>query len=99
MRLLPDLTIAENVFVGRLPTKGGRIDRATMNRRAGEQLQRLGLDVAPTRLVRELRVAAQQQVEIAKALTLERPPADPRRADRGARRRGNRAAVRSRSRS
>jgi ribose transport system ATP-binding protein len=70
MKLLPDLTIAENVFVGRLPTKGGRIDRAEMNRRAGEQLQRLGLDIAPTKLVRELRVAAQQQVEIAKALTL-----------------------------
>ncbi|WP_225768973.1 sugar ABC transporter ATP-binding protein [Inquilinus sp. Marseille-Q2685] len=70
MKLLPDLTIAENVFVGRLPTRGGRIDRAEMNRRAGEQLHRLGLDIAPTKLVRELRVAAQQQVEIAKALTL-----------------------------
>jgi ribose transport system ATP-binding protein len=41
-----------------------------MNRRAGEQLKRLGLNVPPTRLVRTLRVAAQQQVEIAKALTL-----------------------------
>ncbi|WP_026870035.1 sugar ABC transporter ATP-binding protein [Inquilinus limosus] len=70
MKLLPDLTIAENVFVGRLPARGGRIDRAEMNRRAGEQLHRLGLDIAPTKLVRELRVAAQQQVEIAKALTL-----------------------------
>ncbi|MGK9230195.1 sugar ABC transporter ATP-binding protein [Inquilinus limosus] len=70
MKLLPDLTIAENVFVGRLPARGGRIDRAEMNRRAGEQLRRLGLDIAPTKLVRELRVAAQQQVEIAKALTL-----------------------------
>jgi ribose transport system ATP-binding protein len=70
MRLLPDLSIAENVFVGRLLMKGGRIDRETMNRRAAEQLQRLGLDVPPTTLVRTLRVAAQQQVEIAKALTL-----------------------------
>jgi ribose transport system ATP-binding protein len=70
MRLLPDLSIAENVFVGRLPMRGGRVDRAAMNRRAGEQLKRLGLDVPPTRLVRTLRVAAQQQVEIAKALTL-----------------------------
>jgi ribose transport system ATP-binding protein len=70
MRLLPDLSIAENVFVGRLPTSGGPIDRADMNRRAAEQLHRLGLDVPPTRLVCELRVAAQQQVEIAKALTL-----------------------------
>jgi ribose transport system ATP-binding protein len=70
MRLLPDLSIAENVFVGRLPMRGGRVDRAAMNRRASEQLRRLGLNVPPTRLVRTLRVAAQQQVEIAKALTL-----------------------------
>ena len=70
MRLLPDLTIAENVFVGRLPTRGAVIDRETMNRRAAEQLHRLGLDISPTTLVRTLRVAAQQQVEIAKALTL-----------------------------
>ena len=70
MRLLPDLTIAENVFVGRLPTRGLFIDRETMNRRAAEQLHRLGLDIPPTTLVRTLRVAAQQQVEIAKALTL-----------------------------
>ena len=71
MRLLPDLSIAENVFVGRLPMRNGRVDRATMNRRAAEQLHRLGLDVPPTRKVRALRVAAQQQVEIAKALTLD----------------------------
>ncbi|MBV9489928.1 MAG: sugar ABC transporter ATP-binding protein [Verrucomicrobia bacterium] len=70
MRLLPDLSIAENVFVGRLLMKGGRIDREEMNRRAAQQLHRLGLDVPPTTLVRHLRVAAQQQVEIAKALTL-----------------------------
>ena len=68
MRLLPELSIAENVFVGRLLMKGGRIDRETMNRLAAEQLRRLGLDVAATTLVRTLRVAAQQQVEIAKAL-------------------------------
>jgi ribose transport system ATP-binding protein len=71
MRLLPDLSIAENVFVGRLPTRFGRIDRGQMARRAAEQLHRLGLDVPPSTLVRNLRVAAQQQVEIAKALTLD----------------------------
>jgi ribose transport system ATP-binding protein len=70
MRLLLDLSIAENVFVGRLPMRGGRVDRALINRRAAEQLHRLGLDASPRTLVRELRVAAQQQVEIAKALTL-----------------------------
>ncbi|MDQ0474468.1 sugar ABC transporter ATP-binding protein [Labrys wisconsinensis] len=71
MRLLPHLSIAENVFVGRLPLKGGRIDRDTMNRLASAQLRRLGLDVPPTRLVGTLTIAAQQQVEIAKALVLQ----------------------------
>jgi ribose transport system ATP-binding protein len=69
LRLLPDLSIAENIFVGHLPRKGFFIDREKMNRRAAEQLHRLGLDLAPNRLVRMLRVAAQQLVEIAKALT------------------------------
>ena len=71
LRLLPDLTVAENVFIGRWPMKGGRVDREEMNARAAAQLHRLGLDISPTRLVRSLRVAAQQQVEIAKALTLD----------------------------
>lgn len=70
MRLLPDLSVAENIFVGRLPVSGGKVDRKTMNRLAEEQLQRLGLDVSPTRSVKFLSVAAQQQVEIAKALCL-----------------------------
>ncbi|HSI59068.1 MAG TPA: sugar ABC transporter ATP-binding protein [Ideonella sp.] len=70
MRLLPELTIAENVFVGRIPMKGGRIDTAGMIERSQRQLHRLGLNVPATRKVGSLRVAAQQQVEIAKALTL-----------------------------
>jgi len=71
LRLLPDLSVAENIFVGRWPMKGGRVDREQMNARASAQLQRLGLDISPERTVRSLRVAAQQQVEIAKALTLD----------------------------
>ncbi|MGF9564661.1 sugar ABC transporter ATP-binding protein [Neorhizobium sp. JUb45] len=70
MRLLPELSIAENIFVGRLPTRSGRIDNFEMYRRADEQLKRLGLNVSPATKVKYLRVAAQQQVEIAKALTL-----------------------------
>ncbi len=71
MRLLPELSIAENVFVGRMPMRGGRVDRAEMNRRAEVQLRRLGLSVPATTRVGTLKVAAQQQVEIAKALTLD----------------------------
>ena len=70
IRLLPDLTIAENMFVGRLRLKRGWLDRAEMNRLAAVQLERLGLNVPPTTLVRRLSVSAQQQVEIAKALTM-----------------------------
>jgi ribose transport system ATP-binding protein len=70
MRLLPQLTIAENVFVGRLLMKNGRVDMESMVQKAQAQLHRLGLDVSATRKVGTLRVAAQQQVEIAKALTL-----------------------------
>jgi ribose transport system ATP-binding protein len=71
LRLLPDLSVAENVFIGRWPMTGGRVDRDQMNERAAAQLKRLGLDISPARNVRTLRVAAQQQVEIAKALTLD----------------------------
>jgi ribose transport system ATP-binding protein len=71
MRLLPALSVAENVFVGRLPNRNGFIDRENMHRLAAEQLHRLGLDISPTTPVRRLSVAAQQQVEIAKALTLD----------------------------
>ena len=69
--LLPHLSIAENIFVGRWPKKAGRVDRATMIARAQEQLTRLGLDLPATRKVEGLATAAQQLVEIAKALTLD----------------------------
>ena len=69
-KLLDSLSIAENVFLGRLLTRGGRIDRKAMEEQAEAQLRRLGLNVPATRAVGTLRVAAKQQVEIAKALTL-----------------------------
>ena len=71
LKLLPHLSVAENVYVGRLLTRNGVIDRKTMNERATAQLKRLGLDVSPDQKVSGLRVAAQQQVEIAKALALD----------------------------
>ncbi|RPE62913.1 monosaccharide ABC transporter ATP-binding protein (CUT2 family) [Pacificibacter maritimus] len=68
--LLPHMSIAENMFVGRYPMKAGRLDRREMERRAGAGLQRLGLDISPKRLVEGLSTASQQLIEIAKALTL-----------------------------
>ena len=69
-RLLKELSVAENVFVGRLITKNGVVDFKTMNSLASEQLKRLGLEISPNQLVKNLKMSAQQQIEIAKALTL-----------------------------
>ncbi|MBX2835304.1 MAG: sugar ABC transporter ATP-binding protein [Gammaproteobacteria bacterium] len=69
--LLPDLTIAENIFVGRYPMRFGRVDRGEMYRRAQSGLERLGLNISPWQLVEGLSTANQQLIEIAKALTLD----------------------------
>ncbi len=70
--LLPfrDLTVAENIFMGREPASRllGWVDKAAMRREAGELLARLGVELSPTRKMKELRVAEMQTVEIAKAL-------------------------------
>lgn len=68
--LLPHLSIAENIFVGRYPKKAGMVDRKTMEESAHAGLQRLGLDISSRRLVKGLSTANQQLIEIAKALTL-----------------------------
>ena len=69
-RLLKELSVAENVFVGKLITKNGIVDFKTMNKMASEQLKRLGLEISPKQLVKNLKMSSQQQIEIAKALTL-----------------------------
>lgn len=70
LKLLPQLSIAENIFLGRYLMKGGRVDRRAMEDRAQSGLKRLGLDIPPSRLVEGLSTANQQLIEIAKALTL-----------------------------
>lgn len=71
MRLLPDLTVAENVMVGRWPMRNGFLDAKSMREKAKVQLQRLGFKGSMDTAVRDLSVAGQQQVEIAKALMLD----------------------------
>lgn len=71
LHLLEHLSIAENVFVGRWPKRFGRIDRSRMEKQAQAQLERLGLEISPSRLVRGLSTANQQLIEIAKALALD----------------------------
>ena len=69
IRLLPDLTVAENIFLGRLPRTGGRSARKRMHDEAREVLDLRGAHVDPDRMVGGLSMAVQQEIEIAKAIT------------------------------
>nr|WP_203615438.1 sugar ABC transporter ATP-binding protein [Streptomyces sp. SID13726] len=69
--LVPDLTVAENIFLGRQPRRLGMIDRKTMEADAEVLLKRVGVNVSPRARVRELGIARLQMVEIAKALSLD----------------------------
>jgi rhamnose transport system ATP-binding protein len=69
--LFPDLSVAENIFVGRQPyTSYGTIDRAEMRRATRELTSRLGVPIDPDRAARGLSIADQQIVEIAKSISL-----------------------------
>jgi len=68
--LFPDLTVAENIFVGMQPLKRfRRIDGRRMRREAAAVFDQLGVRLDPERVARGLSIADQQLVEIAKALT------------------------------
>ncbi|QDY99726.1 sugar ABC transporter ATP-binding protein [Nitratireductor mangrovi] len=69
--LCPDVTVAENIFMGVTSTsRAALMDYRGIERRAAEILRRLG-DINPSALVRSLSISQQQLVEIAKALTLD----------------------------
>ena len=67
--LLPHLSVAENVFIGREPKRGLMVDWATMNRRTREILRTLNLELDPAMPVSDLAISQQQLVEIARALS------------------------------
>ena len=69
LNLVDELSIAENIFAGRLSKKGKLINWKDINKRAKELVGRIGFDVDPRRLVGSLTVAEKQMVEIAKALS------------------------------
>jgi rhamnose transport system ATP-binding protein len=70
--LFPDLTVAENIFMGRQPLLAARrIDRRLMRTEATALFERLGVQLDPGRISRGLSIADQQIVEIAKALSLD----------------------------
>jgi len=66
--LVPTLTVAENVVLGREPTSGAVLDRARAEREVRALSEESGLAVAPARVVADLSVGEAQRVEILKAL-------------------------------
>ena len=70
--LFPDLSVTENIFMGRQPTgRLGRIDRKAMRDEAARIFQRLGVGLDPDRITEGLSIADQQIIEIAKAISLD----------------------------
>ncbi|MBD8605393.1 sugar ABC transporter ATP-binding protein [Aeromicrobium sp. CFBP 8757] len=68
-RLVPQLTVAENIFLGNELTRGGLIRVRETKRRARKLLEQLGLDLDPSRTVETLSVGDQQMVEITRTLS------------------------------
>ena len=67
VNLCPNLTVAENILLGREPRRWGRIDYRAMNRRAAELLGELDLTIDPDSTLGEHPIAVQQLVAIARA--------------------------------
>ena len=68
--LIPDMSVAENIFLGRELLSGKLVDHKKQYEKSIELFKRIGLEIDPSELCRNLTVAQQQTVEIAKALSL-----------------------------
>lgn len=74
LNLMPDLTVAENIYLHSLPKKMGIVvDKATINKKAQALLDEMGVNFKATDLVAMLSVSEMQMVEIAKAMSFDSP--------------------------
>ena len=69
IRMVPELSVAENIFIGRLPKRRGIVDRRSMTEEARQYLELVGSHIDPRRPVAGLSIATQQEIEIARALS------------------------------
>ncbi|MEO8148852.1 MAG: ATP-binding cassette domain-containing protein [Bacteroidia bacterium] len=69
LALVPEMSVAENIFLGREIKKNGVIDWSATNAEAAKLIARLGINVSTKSLIKNLGVGMQQMVEIAKALS------------------------------
>ncbi|WP_409308806.1 L-arabinose ABC transporter ATP-binding protein AraG [Pectobacterium sp. B1J-3] len=68
LHLIPEMTIAENIYLGQLPHKYGMVNNSLLRYEAKLQLEHLGLDLDPDTPLKYLSIGQWQMVEIAKAL-------------------------------
>ena len=70
VNLCPNLTVAENLYIGREPRKFGMIDWKKMNKQSQELLKSLDINVPPTQNLEECSIAIQQMIAIARAVDM-----------------------------
>jgi len=70
VNLLPNLSVGQNIFLGREPKRAGLIDHGEIRRRSTELLARFDLDIEPTRLLDSYPVAVRQLIAIARAVDM-----------------------------
>ncbi|WP_029591954.1 L-arabinose ABC transporter ATP-binding protein AraG [Franconibacter pulveris] len=68
LHLVPEMSVAENIYLGQIPHKGGIVNRSLLNYEAKLQLEHLGLNIDPQTPLKYLSIGQWQMVEIAKAL-------------------------------
>lgn len=71
LQLVPELTVAENLTLGRFPAQGGIINRHRMLDDVGTRLRAAGIDIDPRRKVKTLSIGERQMVEIGKAVMMD----------------------------
>jgi len=69
LHLVPEMSVAENIFLGQLPQRAGLVNRSRLRSEAARQLKILGMDIDPDMPLKYLSLGQWQMVEIAKALT------------------------------
>jgi len=69
LNLIPNMNIAENIFIGKEPRKKGFVDKALMHKRATELINKVGLTVSTKTPVGKLSAAQKQMIEVAKAIS------------------------------
>lgn len=71
LQLVPELTVAENLWLGRFPSFAGIVNLRALTRKVGEILKDIGIDINPSTKVSDLSIGERQMVEIAKAVMID----------------------------